>query len=746
MFLSSLSFADTPGQSVITTEENKWYTTALKGSGSASNIEYTVIKNKGSTLPPGSIVFWEVGRLSSLMYLSQSGAAFPPMTLSGSHDLMFTDTQWIVSLYDLFSTYTIHSQNGEYRLDQITNGSFYIGKEKDGKIVIYAIDGVIRLAFLDKGIEMTSMILFPGSYIRFDPKRNASLKWADLFRTILSLQEWENEIFEFVNPRVNTGDDTDTFFNYRLPLETKWLFRTLSARFHAQVESVDLMKSYGTDVNSNISTASNWLMNPAKKNHLMLMELKYLLSQVVRSKSSATNIVPRIGEIYENAKALKMESSTAKKAIEKFLLDGRFALYGNTSDIGGGYQDTYEKIAKLIGIEKSAGKSKLLQNLADIYSGNLFLQMSKTSTFKIDTFEPTATTLRSTIDESGIDQKDFFDIAIYTYNILDKIQDKWLLSREYLQNKSTYDYLTTFFYAWSKYMSSIDDGSKRAKTILSFSSQFYEKVLTLIVRSLYATLMRDDNGALYLADSFVNGSMIKLDIDLMKQIKRLNGVISYVNDSIKSAYQSAGDDTDVYTKIQKSTRRLDALANLLDPESYNAKYKTYVDMPFATTIEDGIALPEISDDLSGVTFFVKKPDIIDNPISTLKNKKVDIARALFPDADISSFIPEWDFLTVKNAPGYLKKMDGSLALGTWNMTFLDENSVSQIFLFYNGRSIEVKFATPNTDLESFKLLQTTTLKPYLDILDSNSDIAGNVRIFINLKRIDIDEKTFIIQE
>ena len=189
-------------------------------------------------------------------------------------------------------------------------------------------------------------------------------------------------------------------------------------------------------------------------------------------------------------------------------------------------------------------------------------------------------------------------------------------------------------------MSSIDDGSKRAKTILSFSSQFYEKVLTLIVRSLYATLMRDDNGALYLADSFVNGSMIKLDIDLMKQIKRLNGVISYVNDSIKSAYQSAGDDTDVYTKIQKSTRRLDALANLLDPESYNAKYKTYVDMPFATTIEDGIALPEISDDLSGVTFFVKKPDIIDNPISTLKNKKVDIARALFPDADISSFIPE----------------------------------------------------------------------------------------------------------
>lgn len=63
-----------------------------------------------------------------------------------------------------------------------------------------------------------------------------------------------------------------------------------------------------------------------------------------------------------------MESSSAKKTIEKFLLDGRFALYGNISDIDDGYQETYENIAKMIGIEKTGGKSKLLQNLADIYS------------------------------------------------------------------------------------------------------------------------------------------------------------------------------------------------------------------------------------------------------------------------------------------------------------------------------------------------------------------------------------------
>ena len=56
----------------------------------------------------------------------------------------------IVSLYDLFSTYTITSAGREFRLEQITNGSFYIGKEADGKIAIYAIDGVTRLVFLDK--------------------------------------------------------------------------------------------------------------------------------------------------------------------------------------------------------------------------------------------------------------------------------------------------------------------------------------------------------------------------------------------------------------------------------------------------------------------------------------------------------------------------------------------------------------------------------------------------------------------
>jgi hypothetical protein len=86
------------------------------------------------------------------------------------------------------------------------------------------------------------MILFPGTFIRFDPKKNRSLKNADLFRTILSLQDSENEVFEFVNPRVNIGDDKDTLLNYRLPSQTKPLFQALSALFRKKIERIDPKK------------------------------------------------------------------------------------------------------------------------------------------------------------------------------------------------------------------------------------------------------------------------------------------------------------------------------------------------------------------------------------------------------------------------------------------------------------------------------------------------------------------------
>ena len=57
----------------------------------------------------------------------------------------------------------------------MTNGSFYVGTEADGTHSLYSIDAVVRLDFLSDGKKMTDMTLFPGMYIRFDPKMNPSL-------------------------------------------------------------------------------------------------------------------------------------------------------------------------------------------------------------------------------------------------------------------------------------------------------------------------------------------------------------------------------------------------------------------------------------------------------------------------------------------------------------------------------------------------------------------------------------------
>ncbi len=747
MFLSSFSFAD-PWETIVRTEENKWYTATLSGTKSSPGVNYMSINERTKKITPNTVVFWEVWRLSSLMYLAHTGTAFPPIMQSGSTELILSDMEGILSLYDLFSTYTISSKSGEFRLDEITNGSFYIWKESDGKIAIYAIDGVIRLAFLDKWVEMTSMILFPGSYIRFDPARNASLKWADLFRTILSLQEWENEVFEFVNPRVNTGDDKDTFFNYRLPLETRMLFQILSARFHSQVEGVDLLKSYSSDGWFQAVQYSEWVMNPSKRNHLMLLELKGLLSQLVRGKKSTASVVRRVGEIYNSAKSLKIEWSTAKKTIEQFLLDGRFALYGDLNNIGLWYQENYEAIARIIGITPTSGKSRLLQNLADIYSGNLFLQMSKTNTIRIDTYEPTATTLLNTVQinntQTGwVDEKDLFDITLYVYNILDKVQDKWILSQDLIENKSTYDYLATFFYASSKYMSSIEDTEKKYKTITSFSSQFYERILSMLVRSLYSAFFRDDQWALYLTEKFADDKSVKITPDELRSINKLNSRVNYVNETIKNTYEWSDKDIDVYKKIQKATLRLDALAILLDPEKRNENYKEYINHPYATSTDEGFILPKVKDDLSGIELYIKPPEEIPvNPGNSLKNKKLENARALFPDANISVFVPEGDALRVNQAPWKILKTDGSVVDSFWSLVFVDEDALSQVIFSYAWRTIEVKFSDQTVTADTIRTLFRSTLKQYIDIIDSNSDIPGNIRIFISLKKIDIGDHSF----
>lgn len=398
-------------------DDKKWYTALIQTPGDSATIKQTLIDPKKQKIAKNTPIIANFGRLVSYLYLAKDGTQDTILTQSGT-DVTVSADAGIVSLYDLFVHYTIHSDRGSFKLEQITNGSFYIGHESDGKISIYSIDGVARLTFLDKGADMTNMVLFPGSYIHFDPTRNASLKDADLFRIITTLDVDNNEVFEFVNPRVNIGDDKDIFFNYRLPAEAKSLFQVLSASFRAHVQNIDIIKEYGKSAAYTKQDQSSLLYNPSKKNHQMLLELSGLLSQAVDPNANLSDLVGKIGTIYNNAKGLNLEGATAKKTIEQFLLDGRFALYSGSTKTR--YQEIYESIAKLIGIQVDNGNSKLLQNLSNIYSQNLFNQKrtDATNTIKIDTYTQTATELIRTLDQDSIAQKDYFDIAIYAYNIL----------------------------------------------------------------------------------------------------------------------------------------------------------------------------------------------------------------------------------------------------------------------------------------------------------------------------------------
>ncbi len=100
----------------------------------------------------------------------------PIISFSGTHDISFQGLQGIVSLYDHFTSYSLHPKDMSYQVTQITNGSFYISDEPDGTVSIYSIDVVAELSFFDQGVSMTDMILFPGMYIRFDPRANRDLK------------------------------------------------------------------------------------------------------------------------------------------------------------------------------------------------------------------------------------------------------------------------------------------------------------------------------------------------------------------------------------------------------------------------------------------------------------------------------------------------------------------------------------------------------------------------------------------
>lgn len=686
----------------------------------------------------------DFGRLSSFLYLAPIGSHEAVLTQSGTMGISIGDAPGIVSLYDLFLTYTVYDRNENFRIEQITNGSFYIGKESDGKVAIYAIDGVIRLTLISQWKDMTNLILFPGSYIRFDPSRNRSLNNADLFRTILSLKDTDGEVFEFVNPRVNIGDEQDTFFNYRLPNTSIRLFRALSAKFKQKVDAKNNLREkyskYGYDEGI---VESKWLFNPSKKNHNMLVELGSLLARALNSNSNSNDIIGKIWTIYTQATALDVQDSTAKSLVEQFLLDWRFAQYGWS--VNAKYRDTYEGIAWIIWVKRTDARWELFQNLADIYSRNLFNQKSTDFIKSIDTYGPTANELVKTLDRNEIPQKDYFDIAIYAFNILKKMEEKsQILWQDTMEEVSTYTYFTTFFRASNKYIESITDVKKREDTIMSFSRQFYDSILTLLVNSLYSTYIVAEDGGLFLDPNYRESIEVKIPEDVIEGIRNLNATVEAVTPSIQSVWSDSWKtDTDAYDRINKNIIRLKAFVTLIDPESY----KDYIKTPYKVHSESGeVLFPLIDPDTNLIVRLDSKTVEKIKNIKTLAiDPRIQELRKIWPDAGDTSLSIEWDNIRIEKAPYKINRSWEGISSIELSALYKDKRLTDNV-IYYGDYIIRIVTETNKPlSLPEYNAL-LLEVDSYLDFIDievtAQNREVGEMRIFPSKQRINIGDSIF----
>jgi hypothetical protein len=109
---------------------------------------------------------------------------------------------------------------------------------------------------------------------------------------------------EFVNLRMDDTNDRDTFFMYRLPKETRVLFRMLHILFHDRVAQVDILKKYATN-SSYISTEelSTWIKNPSKKNYYLFQELEKTLSDGIQFPTKKEEFSQKIQKIHKQAQS-----------------------------------------------------------------------------------------------------------------------------------------------------------------------------------------------------------------------------------------------------------------------------------------------------------------------------------------------------------------------------------------------------------------------------------------------------------
>ena len=492
----------------------------------------------------------DFGRLASGFFLANSdNFDYREMIQRDDKNISIGKMTGIFSWYDPFELYTLSDFEKKFCLTQITSGSMYLSHENDGTITLYSTDMVAELVFLDQGEEKTKMILFPGMYFRFDPSLNKDMKDADLLR-IIQVQQGsdKNTAISFINPRIEVqNSDKDRILPFVLASQKKVgaLFDFLRAASMDRVQTVDSLKNYVTNSKNNFGSDTADIVNPTKKMHRLLGELQIIFSRAVNEEIDVEEFRTKTQEILEKTEAFS-KNNTARKMIEQFLIDGRFALFMGENTENSHYQKLYDEAADILNINPTTGKGKMFQVLSNIFSKNLLEDKMSNNQMGIDVIGILNNTV--TQSQSEILVSDYFDISLYSFLILRMMPDvqnpmlaknaqtsqadlqsqrmslgknifeTMLLSRTTLERDALYRIYKTIFSSTQRYVAGLTNSQQIANAQGALSEAFYEPMLHLLVNSLYQTYTTIEDGEIHLSNSFVNRGVPELSSYNHKEI------------------------------------------------------------------------------------------------------------------------------------------------------------------------------------------------------------------------------------
>lgn len=599
------------------------------------------------------VLFLEFGRLANAFIPVSSWTKLSSdiLVASGTYLTFNPQIPVLISLYDPFSSYTITTSEKLFSIKQLTNGSFYIGKESDGTISIYSVDAVGRITFLSNGEKMTDMVIFPWMYIRFDPTLNNTLRWVDLFRILLSMVPSGTKSdmssvtwVEFVNLRMEDGNNRDTFYMYRLPRETRALFKMLHVLFHDRVNQVaDLKKYASTNAYLTQDELSTWIKNPSKRNYFLFQELEQVLANALKNPNQIDKFSSHVERIYAEAENFQ-KWNTINTMLEQFLTDTRFALFSVTNN-NKKYQEIYDEVAAILDIDKNEEKYfNFFQKLSDIYSQNIVTQKGDLTFSKIDTYTPTANELVRNLESSAIDSKDYFDLALYAYNVLKKAEEKNLFLKDATFSPATYQLLYVFFTATDKYANGVESGRK-SDTYKSVSIHFYDHLLNVLVRSVYVHFTEVKWGYVYLKDGIVSDGKLKISSSIMENIKKLSNSLNRISNALGDVYEN-DPDIHIYANIYDAVLRFKWFAYLLNEKTYDE----YELRPYKAVSVNDVMLPEILLDRTGL--LQESPPLPQNTSSSqadYKDPNFAKIQKILSNASNLSILPDGDFYRINNA-------------------------------------------------------------------------------------------------